>query len=93
MYRLFVGLLLAQSGKLRLDRRFEQTFVTILYGLSNESATRGVAIYIMVLQTTDTLLVIRGYAYAQYPLALASAHGQQTMGRTTFEGLLPVEII
>ena len=59
MYRLFVGLLLAQSGKLRLDRRFEQTFVTILYGLSNESATGRVAIYLMVLQTTDTLLVIR----------------------------------
>ena len=49
MYRLFVGLLLAQSGKLSLDGWFEQAFVTVLYGLSNESATGGIAIYIMAL--------------------------------------------
>jgi hypothetical protein len=55
---LFVGLLLAEGGKLGLNRRFEQTLVAIFDGFGHKSATRGVAIDVMSLEAFDAFFII-----------------------------------
>ena len=77
---LFVGLLLAECSKLRLDGGLKQTLVAVVDSLGHQLSARGVTVDIMTLQPFCGLLVVGGDRDAEDTLVLTPSHGQQTVG-------------
>ena len=90
---LLIGLLLALSCKLSLDTGFQQALECIIDGLAYQSLALAKAMNIMTFQFGDASFFICRYADTQETCRLSTTHGQQTMGRTTFQWFREVEII
>ena len=90
---LLVGLLLAQGCKLRLYGGFQQSLVAVLHGFVHQSPAGCLPVDVVVFQQVEALLVVGGYADAQYSLGLAPAHGQQSVAAAPLQRFLPVEVV
>ena len=90
---LFVGTLLAECHELGLDRGLEQTLVAILDGLADQALAGTIATNVVALQTLDGLVVVDGDTETQDALALTATHGEQTVGGTALQRLLPIEVV
>ena len=88
-----VGLLLAQRGKLRLYRGFQESLVAIFYRFGHQLLAFALSTNIAALQPVDAVLVVGRDAYAQDALLFAASHGQQPMARTTAQGLGELEVV
>ena len=91
---LFVGLLLAQGGKLRFNRGAKQTLVGICHCHAHLFGGGRTGAYETALHTRATVIVVgRKNAYFKEALRLATQHGKHTVGRATAQRFLPIEIV
>ena len=92
-YSLVVGFFLAQRCKLILYRRLDKPFIAILNSLSHKRLARTESTHVVALQSVHIAFVVASYAHSQHALGLATAYGEQTMGRTSAQFLRKCEVV
>ena len=90
----FIGLLLAECGKLGFNGRFQQALVGIGEGLFHLVCTFVVCPYEQPLQAfVAHIFIFRENGYFQDTFRFSPAKGQQAVGRTFLQGLAEIKIV